>query len=224
MAMNNKQKIKNLYEQKGRKTIGIDPATARRFKFFAAFIKKGKVLDIGCRDGEFQEFLPQGIDYTGLDISQKRIERLKGKGLKGVRCNICLEIPEELRGQNFDYVILGDLLEHLDNPGNALANIRSLLKKRGKILGSVPNALGFLIFLIDLIGRISGFKISLESSEHQGHFLSFNRVQLKNLLLYSGFRKIKIVEFGNWIPMTSFFLPFNLKGKYLIFIASKTQK
>ena len=39
----------------------------------------------------------------------------------------------------FDYIICGDVIEHLVNPWNALKNMRSMLKSDGHLLASIPN-------------------------------------------------------------------------------------
>lgn len=53
----------------------------------------------------------------------------------------------------FDLIILGDILEHLAEPGNYLKKIRSYLKDNGHILISVPNVANITVRLGLLIGR-----------------------------------------------------------------------
>lgn len=45
----------------------------------------------------------------------------------------------------FDYIILGDVLEHLENPWLALKNIRACVKPGGHILASIPNIMHFTV-------------------------------------------------------------------------------
>lgn len=50
----------------------------------------------------------------------------------------------------FDYVIFGDVLEHLYNPWDVVRNIRNYLKPDGKLLVSIPNVMHFSL-IRDLI-------------------------------------------------------------------------
>lgn len=43
--------------------------------------------------------------------------------------------------EQFDYVLLGDVLEHLHEPAQALANLYRVLKPGGKVIISIPNVL-----------------------------------------------------------------------------------
>lgn len=45
----------------------------------------------------------------------------------------------------FDYIILADVLEHLENPWRALENIKAYLKPGGQVLASIPNILHFSV-------------------------------------------------------------------------------
>ena len=53
-------------------------------------------------------------------------------------------IPEEVKDMQFDYVILGEMLEHVNDPVFFLRNIKEKLKSNvSKIIITVPNALRF---------------------------------------------------------------------------------
>ncbi|MDI6691664.1 MAG: methyltransferase domain-containing protein [Candidatus Bathyarchaeota archaeon] len=49
--------------------------------------------------------------------------------------------------EKFRYVIMFEVIEHLENPFAALTNIRAIMKKGGLFLGSTPNRFDPYLFL-----------------------------------------------------------------------------
>lgn len=80
--------------------------------------------------------------------------------------------------QPFELVILGDILEHLSNPGRALDGIRRVLVDDGEILVTCPNAFGLPNYGRFLFGRFR------EGPDHVG---SYTKYTLTNLLKRHGF-------------------------------------
>lgn len=99
------------------------------------------VLEIGCAGGatlqRIKKKFPNSKVY-GVDINYAAIENAKQY------CKAwCLDIekdplPPECE-KSFDYIIFGDVLEHLHNPAAALKYTSLFLKEDGKFLISVPN-------------------------------------------------------------------------------------
>ena len=101
------------------------------------------ILDIGCADGASGIYLKElgiashitGIEYDpdmGTVASAKLDRVLIGS----------IEDPliiESLSEEYFDFILFGDVLEHLDNPWKVLAALRSKLKPKGRIIVSIPN-------------------------------------------------------------------------------------
>jgi len=63
------------------------------------------LLDVGCRDGRLKNYLPETIQYSGIDLSP-------GPFVSKV-CNIEQGIPYPASA--FDTVVALDILEHTDN-------------------------------------------------------------------------------------------------------------
>jgi hypothetical protein len=80
----------------------------------------------------------------GLDIDKKLVDYVRDEiGLKEVlQCDIvCDDIPNPLMGQKWDYMIIGEVLEHVDNPVMFITAIGE--KYKGiveKVIMTVPNA------------------------------------------------------------------------------------
>ncbi|AFL81692.1 Methionine biosynthesis protein MetW [Aequorivita sublithincola DSM 14238] len=107
--------------------------------------KSNIVLDVGCALGINGKFLLDsniadqvyGIEY---DFGMARqAEKFNTKVFCG-DLNDASFIESILNSNNsFDYIIFGDILEHLFDPLKVLAELKSMLKPHGTIIISVPN-------------------------------------------------------------------------------------
>ncbi|MDW7681977.1 MAG: methyltransferase domain-containing protein [bacterium] len=105
------------------------------------------VLDIGCGNGATASVLArQGAQVTALEIipeplpniSQQRIKFING-GFDGFQFN-----------QNqFDVIILQDVLEHLPDPARSINKMSALLSRGGHLYFSTPNRFSFFNLISD---------------------------------------------------------------------------
>jgi SAM-dependent methyltransferase/glycosyltransferase involved in cell wall biosynthesis len=98
-----------------------------------------KVLDVGCNDGTFMRMLKEKRDcyVYGVDIAENPLSVAKDSGLN-VQYADAHHLPFDDR--TFDVVILSEVISHVHNPEEVLAEIRRVLKKNGVLLGSAPHA------------------------------------------------------------------------------------
>jgi hypothetical protein len=80
----------------------------------------------------------------GIDIDKELVDYVRNEiGIKEVlQCDIVNDdVPNELKGYKWDYMIIGEVLEHIDNP---VLFVRSIREKYagivGKVIMTVPNA------------------------------------------------------------------------------------
>jgi SAM-dependent methyltransferase len=123
-----------------------------RLEFIRPHILRGSVLDLGCvssrpaREGTRQRLsrLPDLLfkriceinpDTTGVDIDAEGIELLRQAGYQAV----CADVVTMDLGRQFDAIVAGEIIEHLDNPGLFLRNMRRHLKPTGALIVSTPN-------------------------------------------------------------------------------------
>lgn len=93
----------------------------------------GKTLDIGCADRWVEQHLPQDSRYVGLDYLPT------SKMMYGTRPEVYANASDlPFLEDNFDCVILLEVLEHLPTPDRALAEIRRVLKPGGYLVLSIP--------------------------------------------------------------------------------------
>jgi 2-polyprenyl-3-methyl-5-hydroxy-6-metoxy-1,4-benzoquinol methylase len=108
-----------------------------------SLVDKGenKILEIGCGTGNTGlELKQQGkaVEIVGVDIVPEVLEIAKSKIDKTICADIeTLKLP--FSNEYFDYILLGDVLEHLKNPWQVLLCLTQFIKKRGFIIASIPN-------------------------------------------------------------------------------------
>jgi SAM-dependent methyltransferase len=110
------------------------------------FKRGDNVFEVGSAEGGVLAAFVQagGKEATGTDIAMDRIEmgqriaNILGLNIKFSSHNIITEnIPKEWEN-NFDLVLLRDVIEHLDDTDLALANIRRIIKPGGFLFVSFP--------------------------------------------------------------------------------------
>jgi len=138
-------------------TLGGEIASYYKNDVILDLIKGKNVLHIGACDSPYsKERYLNGLllhcqinavcnKAVGLDIDRDSIKDLKDLGVNNIFYgNIIDNIYDtDLQEQNFDYIILGDVIEHLDNPGYALTNIRKMMKENTNVIITVPNCFSY---------------------------------------------------------------------------------
>lgn len=104
------------------------------------------VLEIGCACGatllQIKSIYPKA-NLFGIELNDQAA--LSAKLFANV---IAADIEKTVlpyQEEYFDYIILADVLEHLENPWRALENIKAYLKPGGQVLASIPNILHFSV-------------------------------------------------------------------------------
>lgn len=125
----------NQYHQDYR--VGI--WTERRIERIKEWIKPGtSILDVGCGPGIIAHYFQKTKDcyVTGLDVSETAILKFKQRTQsEGYVYDLKKGLPLI---QEYDYILLIGVLEHLSNPERILNNAKIIAKKGIIIL--VPNS------------------------------------------------------------------------------------
>jgi len=121
------------------------------------FCKCKKVLHIGACDSPYHidktkkgTLLHQKLqkvceEIIGIDIDKKTIVELKNLGIDDIFYGDIIrdEYEIDLQKFSFDYIIFGDVIEHLENPGSALDNIKKLMNENTKLILTTPNCFSY---------------------------------------------------------------------------------
>jgi SAM-dependent methyltransferase len=113
--------------------------TARRaLADIERIVRPGRMVDLGCWTGSFLVAARErGWDVVGVEPSRWASDRARERGLD-VRT---AELDDErLPTGEFRLVVLCDVLEHLERPGDALDRIHDLLEPGGALYLTVPDA------------------------------------------------------------------------------------
>ncbi|MCX6582307.1 MAG: class I SAM-dependent methyltransferase [Candidatus Aminicenantes bacterium] len=152
------------------------------------------ILDIGCGHGVYgRELLKKGFEYTGIEGDEGyAAEAAKYVNAFHMRAEK-LEFPDK----SFDTVIMLEVLEHLDDPYGALAEIVRVARKN--LIVSVPN--------------LGPMKDCVEHNLVMHHFLDGTHVNfftggMLERFLRDYFPYVKVTEFGQF---------FNLSGSKLYY-------
>src|SRR4051794_32348923 len=111
-----------------------DEANTSWNKVFDLVPAGSRVLDVGCSSGNLGAVLTKekNCEVIGIDIDAADVELAK-KRLAGAHLiNIEHESIDKLG--KFDCVIFADVIEHLQEPANALQKISKSLNKNGVVV------------------------------------------------------------------------------------------
>ena len=98
------------------------------------------ILEVGCRAGNLTQHLVRDNKVTGVDVDRIALKLFEERlGLRGQWVDVDSE-PLPFKEEEFDLVILSEVMEHLRFPQKALKEIHRVLQPGGRLIGSVPNA------------------------------------------------------------------------------------
>jgi glycosyltransferase involved in cell wall biosynthesis len=145
-----------------------------------------RILEVGCGDGSFgTELVRAGNQVIGVDndpavpLSAGYANVLDAdleQGLGAAAVN---------SGQQYDRVLVLDVLEHLRDPDKLLKDCKKVLGSRGKLIVSVPNTANLTVRLMILFGS---FHYSDRGILDWSHVRFFTAKSVRELLEKQGFR------------------------------------
>lgn len=108
------------------------------------FQEKGKILDVGCGNGDFLLLAKRekNAEVSGIEFNPDSVQSAKDQGLDVFNENI--DQHAERRKGYYDAVCTFQVLEHISRPGPFIEKCLDLLKPGGIFIVGVPNNDGFL--------------------------------------------------------------------------------
>lgn len=106
-----------------------------------AKLKKVEAIEIGCGEGfstaRLKEFLPENVNLQASEYVKELVPKAKKRN-PGVK--VTQESIYETKHQDnqFDLIFLLEVLEHLDYPDQALAELARIIKPDGYLVLGVP--------------------------------------------------------------------------------------
>lgn len=138
--------------------------------------EKFDLLEVGCDCGvNLLQIHNQynNANLYGIEINERAAE------IAGHLAQVSVGNIEEgllpFEDAKFDYIMFGDVLEHLKNPRKVVLYCRRLLKKNGRIIACIPNLMHYSV-MHDLInGYFSYTDAGLLDKTHI-HFFTYNEI------------------------------------------------
>jgi len=151
-----------------------------------------KVLDVGCASGNFGQMLKEvyNCEVWGVepDTASAEIARTKLDHVKNSFFDSSIDIPTV---NKFDCIFFNDVLEHLQQPEEALKLASKYLEAKGCIVASIPNIRYYPVILSLL--RYKDFKYLDAGVMDKTHLRFFTKKSMIRLFEASSF-KVNTIE------------------------------
>lgn len=204
MPLNQFQEISNLEQiaQNSLYAVGANRSTIEySFKVFSRHIQGESILEMGPAEGVMTELLDTlNQKLTVVEGAETFCQSLRERF---PHIQVINSLFEEFQpDQKFDNIVLGHVLEHVDNPVNILTHAAAWLSPKGRILAAVPNSRSLHRQAAVIMGLLP-FEESLnEMDKHHGHRRVFNPETYRQVFLQAG---LNIEIFGGyWLkPISS---------------------
>ncbi|MEM9379884.1 MAG: class I SAM-dependent methyltransferase [Planctomycetota bacterium] len=174
---------------------GVSASMVRyTFRVFSRFLREGATLELGPAEGLMTELLNgAGLPLTLVEGAETFCEDLRERfPAADVHHALFEEFETERR---FDNIVLGHVLEHVDDPVAILRRVSPLLADGGRILCAVPNARSLHRQAGVLMGHLSFEEDMSPLDVHHGHRRVYTPETLRRDFLAAG---LSIEHFGGY--------------------------
>jgi 2-polyprenyl-3-methyl-5-hydroxy-6-metoxy-1,4-benzoquinol methylase len=120
----------------------------------------GRVLDVGCGEGQFaSELVRAGFSVVGVDVAEEPLRRGRARHPELDLRVVATDGPWPLTDAGFDVVWAGETIEHIADTAGWLSEVRRVLRSGGSLLLSTPAH-----------GRLSMLRLAFSRSSFDEHF------------------------------------------------------
>jgi GT2 family glycosyltransferase/2-polyprenyl-3-methyl-5-hydroxy-6-metoxy-1,4-benzoquinol methylase/glycosyltransferase involved in cell wall biosynthesis len=139
-----------------------------------------RILEVGCATGFFGAVLKEhGHEVWGVEVSPQAAavarERLDHVYVGTIEDFLA---SEEITDVVFDYIIYGDVLEHLVDPTQVLQQCQRIQAPEGKVVASIPNIAHLAVRLLLLEGRWEYSPLGILDNTHLRFFTRTSIVEM----------------------------------------------
>lgn len=156
----------------------------RRKKRITKFVKRGRILDIGCGRGLSLDIMRRdGWSVAGVEFSRESASCAS----ETYGIDVASGAPGEwgFPAEHFDVITMNHVLEHLEEPPLMVEECRRLLRKGGLLVCAVPD----ISSLQATVGKEKWFHLDLPYHIH--HFTESGLIRLLDM---KGFDVVKITR------------------------------
>lgn len=171
------------------------------FKVLRRFLRGDQVLELGPAEGVMTGLLAAtGKKITAVEGSYLFCQDLRKRFPDATIVNALFEEFEP--AHRFDTVILGHVLEHVQDPVDILSRVLKWVEPSGCVFAAVPNARSIHRQAAVAMGLLPREDALNEMDRHHGHRRVFNPETFRNIFYQAG---LEIEAFGGyWLkPLTN---------------------
>jgi 2-polyprenyl-3-methyl-5-hydroxy-6-metoxy-1,4-benzoquinol methylase len=151
----------------------------------------GRVLDVGCYDGQFITRVLSAEQITGIDVSADALRAANSRGLSCVRAQAETALP--FKADNFATVVAAEVIEHVFDTQAFVDECARVLEPGGWLAITTPNLVALSGRAQLLLGR-SPHNVEFDASPGtSGHVRYFTFDTLECLL-----RRAGLSPLGRW--------------------------
>lgn len=152
------------------------------------FIVGVSMLDVGCGVGAMTKAYENKFErIVGIDGSEVKISKaLKWNSASNIEY-IMTFFEDFSPDEKFDFIVSTNVLEHVDDSVVFLKNIKSWLKPGGRVVMTVPNALGLHKRIGLKMGVIDDLYKLTEADYGKGHKRIYDKVSLTKDFTSAGY-------------------------------------
>jgi len=170
------------------------------YKVFSRYLIQGSILELGPAEGLMTAFLiNQTNDITlveGSDVFCKQLHE------KFPSAHITCSFFEDYKPKKlFDNIVLGHVLEHVEDPIFILKQCKLWLSPKGRILAAVPNLRSIHRQAAVIMNLLETEDSMTELDHHHGHRRIYSPESFRNDFKKAG---LQILQFGGyWLKPVS---------------------
>ncbi len=170
----------------------------RKWRKEALSCLSGRVLEVGIGTGRNLKYYPAGCSVTGIDYSERMLEKARDKAREMKNVTLLLMNAENLEfpDNSFDYIVVTFVLCSVSDPLRALKEMRRVLKPSGEMIAIeyVRSSNHLIAWFEDLINPVvcslAGDNMNRQTIENINK-AGFTIKQIKNLIFEDFFKKVR---------------------------------
>jgi 2-polyprenyl-3-methyl-5-hydroxy-6-metoxy-1,4-benzoquinol methylase len=170
------------------------------FEVFSRHIRGESILEMGPAEGIMTEHLSRlGKRLVLVEGAESFCQDLKQRFPQAEVVNSLFENFET--DERFDNILLGHVLEHVEDPVAILRSVKDLLAEGGRLISAVPNARSIHRQAAVDMGLLAFEEAMNDLDRHHGHRRVFNPETFRKVFLEAG---LVINVFGGyWLKPVS---------------------
>jgi SAM-dependent methyltransferase len=164
-------------------------------RFICEFVRERTVLDIGVighvierfDDGDFRHgFIKKFASrLVGIDILEEPVNHLRSLGFD---VRVMDATSDTDIGERFERVVIGDVIEHVDDPVRLIKFAARHLAPDGLILCTTPNP-----FFVGYLAEMFRYGMVIENAEHVSFIIPSNALEIAHR---AGVKLVSVRHFG----------------------------